>query len=83
MPTNMNINEIHAEIGRLSEVRTELWQRLSEGYDAGTSAEIKELDARLVELWDEHRALKARLRFGERERIIARARQEERLERAA
>jgi hypothetical protein len=77
------ITEIHAEIDRLSSERTTLWHQLSQGHDAQTSAEVKRLDARLVELWEEHRAIKARLRFGERERIIARARQEERLERAA
>ena len=37
----------------------------------------------LAELWDEYRAERARVRFGERELIIARARHEERLERAA
>ncbi len=77
------LNEIHAEIDRLSAERTELWHRLSLGFDPHVSAEVKSLDARLEELWAEHRALKARLRFGERDRIIARARQEERLERAA
>jgi hypothetical protein len=45
--------------------------------------EIKHLDARLEELWAAHRAERARLRFGEREEIVRRARAEERLERAA
>jgi hypothetical protein len=46
-------------------------------------AEIHGIDAQLDRLWDEHRALRARLRFGDRESIVARARVEERLERAA
>ncbi len=45
--------------------------------------EIAELDARLQELWQALRMEKARLRFGEREDIVRRARAEERLERAA
>jgi hypothetical protein len=77
------LNEIHAEIDRLSEVRRDLWRQLSQGFDPAVSAEVKTIDARLEELWAEHRALRATLRFGARDRIIARARQEERLERAA
>jgi hypothetical protein len=46
-------------------------------------SEIKDLDARLEELWQTLRMEKARLRFGEREEIVRRARAEERLERAA
>jgi hypothetical protein len=76
-------DQIHVEIERLSEVRQELWQRLSEGLDLGVQTEIKELDARLEELWQALRAEKARLRFGERDEIVRRARAEERLERAA
>jgi len=75
--------EIHAEIDRLSERRTELWHLLGQGHDASVAAELKRLDERLSSLWDEHRATKATLRFGERSRIVARARAEERLERAA
>jgi hypothetical protein len=45
--------------------------------------EIKRLDARLDELWQAIRAERARIRFGERQEIVRRARQEERLERAA
>jgi len=46
-------------------------------------SEIKGIDERLQGLWDEHRAERARIRFGEREEIVRRARAEERLERAA
>jgi hypothetical protein len=77
------LEEIHAEIERLSEERTELWHRLSGQHDPDVRAEIHAIDARLDRLWDEHRALRARLRFGDREKIVARARVEERLERAA
>ena len=45
--------------------------------------ELKSLSVRLEQLWDEERTLKAELRFGNRDRIVARARVEERLERAA
>ncbi len=77
------IEEIHEEIERLSEERTELWHKLSDQHDPGVRAEIRAIDARLDGLWDENRALRARLRFGDRDKIVARARVEERLERAA
>jgi hypothetical protein len=77
------LNEIHEEIERLSEERTELWHRLSDQYAPEIREEIRALDARLDRLWDEHRLLRARLRFGDRDSIVARARVEERLERAA
>jgi hypothetical protein len=79
----MTPNDIHSEIERLSEERTELWQQLSEGLDTSVQSQIKELDARLQDLWQTLRTEKARLRFGEREEIVRRARAEERLERAA
>ena len=41
------------------------------------------LSQRLEQLWDEERMRKAELRFGNRDHIVARARVEERLERAA
>lgn len=78
-----HIDRIHADIELLSERRTELWHRLSEGHDPSTASELKEIDEQLSALWDEHRAAKAELRFGTRDRIVARARAEERLERAA
>lgn len=76
-------NQIHTEIERISEERQELWQRLSQGLDTSVQGQIKELDAHLQELWQSLRQEKARLRFGEREEIVRRARAEERLERAA
>lgn len=76
-------SEIHAEIEQVSERRAELWQRLGVGLDSTATEELHALDARLPELWDEHRAAKAEARFGDRARIVARARAEERMERAA
>ncbi len=75
--------EIHTEIETLSEERTELWHRLSDEHDPEVRAEIHAIDERLERLWDENRAVRARLLFGDREKIVARARVEERLERAA
>ena len=82
MKTN-TLTEIHAEIERLSEDRAELWHRLSAEYDPQIREDIHRLDTELNRLWDEHRTLRARLRFGDRDSIVARARVEERLERAA
>jgi hypothetical protein len=80
---SVTTEQIHTEIEQLSEQRQELWHRLSDGLDLDAQTEIKELDARLVDLWETLRIEKARLRFGEREEIVRRARAEERLERAA
>jgi hypothetical protein len=77
------IARIHAEIDGLTERRAELWHLLSEGRDPAVVDELKSLEARLDELWAAHRAERARLRFGERDAIVKRARAEERLERAA
>jgi hypothetical protein len=74
---------IKTEIQRLSDERREILHALSEGHDAGLVAQRQEIDDRLAALWDEYRAERARVRFGERDLIIARARHEERLERAA
>jgi hypothetical protein len=79
----MTLTQIHKEIEVTSERRTELWQILSRGYDPAAAAELKSLSNQLDHLWDEERTLKAALRFGDRDHIVARARVEERLERAA
>ena len=81
--THVTPDQIHMEIERISEERQELWQRLSEGLDNDVQGQIKDLDDRLQQLWQSLRVEKARLRFGEREEIVRRARAEERLERAA
>ncbi len=77
------IAEIDAEITGLSEQRTALWNLLSQGRNEAVRDEIKQIDERLQALWNEHRAERARIRFGERDEIVRRARAEERLERAA
>ena len=79
----MTLTQIHEEIEQTSERRTELWHILSERYDPDAAAELKRLSANLDRLWDEERSLRASLRFGDRDKIVARARVEERLERAA
>jgi hypothetical protein len=79
----VTIAEIHTEIEILSEQRQGLWHRLADGLDLTAQSEVKGIDARLTELWETLRLEKARLRFGERDDIVRRARAEERLERAA
>jgi hypothetical protein len=77
------IERIHLEIDELSERRVQLWNRLAEGRDSTVQHELKALETRLEGLWQAHRAERARIRFGERDQIVKRARAEERLERAA
>jgi len=77
------IDTIHHQIDRLSERRVGLWNSLSDGRDPAVVEEIRLIDAELETLWEAHRAERARIRFGERAEIVRRARQEERLERAA
>ena len=79
----MTLTDIHEEIDQTSERRTELWHVLSQGHDPSAAAELKRLTDQLDQLWDVERTLKAALRFGDRDHIVARARVEERLERAA
>jgi hypothetical protein len=78
-----NLQTIKQEIDRLTDRRAEVFHLLSEGHDADLAAEHQQLEDRIAELWDEARAEKARLRNGERDDIIHRARVEERLSRAA
>ena len=79
----MTLTEIHTKIEELSEQRSELWHVLSQGHNPEAAAELKRMSEQLDRLWDNERALKAALRFGDRDHIVARARVEERLERAA
>jgi hypothetical protein len=79
----MTLDDIRKEIESLSERRTALWRRLAEGHDAELARELKALDAELAKLYDAQRAARAQMRFGDRAEIVARARMEERLERAA
>jgi hypothetical protein len=75
--------DIHAELDRASEQRAELWRALGEGHDPALVGELERLNEHIAALWEEHRSTRAQLRFGNRARIVARARAEERLERAA
>jgi ABC-type phosphate transport system auxiliary subunit len=77
------LTDIKQEIDRLSDRRGQVMRALAEGHNAALAAEHAELEERIAELWDEQRAARATLRNGDRELIIQRARQEERLSRAA
>ena len=77
------LDDIRREIEELTAKRAELFHELSLGHDVVLAAEHKRLEEQIAELWDEHRAARAEQRWGDRERIIKRARAEERLERAA
>jgi hypothetical protein len=77
------LDDIRAEIERLIDYRAELLHSLNDAHDPTVAAEHKAVDERIAELWAAHRQERARLRFGERDEIIKRARSEERLERAA
>jgi hypothetical protein len=77
------LTEIRAEIERASEERADLLHRLSEGHDVVLAAELRKLDDRIAQLWDEHRQARAQARHGDRDAIIRRARLEERIDRAA
>ena len=77
------LEEIKQDIDRLSDRRAEVLHALSEGHDEELTSEHQHLDEQLAELWEEQRAVRATIRFGDRDVIIQRARHEERLSRAA
>jgi ABC-type phosphate transport system auxiliary subunit len=77
------LTDIKQEIDRLSDRRGQVMRALAEGHNAALAAEHAELEEKIAELWDEQRAARATLRNGDRDLIIQRARQEERLSRAA
>lgn len=77
------LNHIRQEIDHLSERRVDVMRALSEGYDATLKAEHLDLEERIAQLWEEQRHARAMLRHGDRDLIIQRARQDERLSRAA
>ena len=77
------LKEIKQEIDRLSDRRADVLKALSQGHNAQLAAEHQELEERIALLWDEQRAARATIRNGDRDLIIQRARQEERLSRAA
>ena len=77
------LQEIRAEIDRLSDRRSAVLRSLSQGFDSLLAHEHQELEERIAKLWEAERAARATLRNGDRDVIIQRARQEERLSRAA
>jgi hypothetical protein len=77
------LTEIKEEIDEVSDRRLRVMRRLAEGYAASLAAEHKQLEELVAQLWEEQRNARAMLRFGDRDVIIQRARQEERLSRAA
>ena len=77
------LTEIKQEIDLLSERRIVVMRALSEGHDSTLAAEHQRLEEQIAELWEEQRFARATLRHGDRDAIIQRARQEERLSRAA
>jgi uncharacterized protein with PhoU and TrkA domain len=77
------LDDIRIEIEDLTAKRADLLHDLAGSHDPELAAEHRELEDRIAELWDEQRAARAYLRWGDRELIIKRARAEERLERAA
>jgi ABC-type phosphate transport system auxiliary subunit len=77
------LKDINQEIDRLSGRRSDVMRALSHEFDTTLRAEHLELEERIAQLWDEQRNARALLRNGDRELIIQRARQEERLSRAA
>ncbi len=79
----MSLNDIRDQIEQTEERRRELWQQLSDGHERAGAQELAALEKRLEALWNDYRALRARIRFGDPTEIVRRARLEERLERAA
>jgi len=77
------LNDIKQESDALAERRIEVMRALSESYDETLAAEHQELEEQIAHLWEEQRNARALLRFGDRDVIIQKARQEERLSRAA
>jgi hypothetical protein len=77
------LQDIKNEIEALSDRRSDVLQKLSEGHNPDLAAEHKQLDEQIAKLWDEQRTMRATIRFGDRNLIIQRARHEERLSRAA
>jgi hypothetical protein len=77
------LTDIKEEIDEVSDRRLRVMRKLAEGYDASLAAEHQKLEELVAQLWEEQRNARAMLRFGDRDVIIQRARQEERLSRAA
>ena len=77
------LNDIRAELDEAIDRRAELWEELAEQHDPAKVAEAARLSEHIEDLWTESRTVRARLRFGSPELILARARAEDRLDREA
>jgi hypothetical protein len=77
------LTDIKQEIDRLSGERLEVLAKLAEGKNAELTAKHQQLEEQIAELWELQRHARARIRFGDRNEIIQRARHDERLSRAA
>lgn len=77
------LTDIRRDLDGATERRAHLWEKLSEGYDAETSADAAGLTGRIEELWEEARVARAHARYGPSRDIITRARAEDRLDREA
>jgi hypothetical protein len=78
-----SLRELRAQIEHAAGRRAELLRVLSEGHDRELVSACERLDRRLAGLWEAHRLLRARLRYGEPAEIKQRARNEERVLRSA
>jgi hypothetical protein len=77
------LEQIREQIEQASDRRAELWHKLSEGHDPSVATKLHELEREIEQLWNEQRSVRAAIRFGDREKILRRARTEERIERSA
>ncbi|MFN2468658.1 MAG: hypothetical protein ABR521_11080, partial [Gaiellaceae bacterium] len=60
------LTDIRQELERATERRGDLLRSLARGHDPALATEHAELEGVVARLWDEHRAARARLRFGDR-----------------
>lgn len=77
------LDQIRHDLDSATERRADLWERLSEGFDADASSEAAALTRRIEDLWAEARIARAHDRYGPSKEIITRARAEDRLDREA
>lgn len=72
--------DIRSHLTELSERRAALWKELAVSHDPVKAEECRRLSETIDELWLELRTSRLELRFGPREKLIARARATARLE---
>ena len=78
-----SLRELRTQIEQSADRRADLLRALSVQHDRQLAAACASLDRRLARLWEAHRLLRARLRYGEPAAIKRRARLEERVLRSA